>query len=355
MNSRQRVQAALTHQRPDRIPIDFWASSGVYAKIERELSLDRDQFMDRYNVDLRYLQGPRYCGPARPDNRDIWGVERRQIRVEHGRDTETYSEVTHPPLADADTVAALADYPHWPSPDWFDYSGVEEQCNAIHARGRVTVFMGDRLNRIAQLKPAMYLRGMENILMDMVLRPALAEALFARISSFYAAYLTRILESAQGRIDIVLTGDDFGTQRGLLMAPATWRRLLAPGFRTFMRIIREHDAWSMHHTCGSVRALLPDLIEAGLQVLQSLQPEAADMNCMELADEYGQSLCFNGGLSVQQLLPFGTPETIDAAVARLAGRFRNGGYLFGTAHNIQADTPIRNILALVHAYQRHGG
>jgi uroporphyrinogen decarboxylase len=215
--------------------------------------------------------------------------------------------------------------------------------------------MGDRLNRIAQLKPAMYLRGIEQIMLDMAGSPEVAEAIFGRIRRFYAEYLRRILEAARGGVDIVLTGDDFGSQNGPLLSPAMWTRFLAGGFREYVGIIRAHDARSMHHTCGAVAPLVPLMADAGLNVLQSLQPEAMAADLPDLKRRFGARLAFQGGISIQRTMPHGTVAEIRREVeSRVALLAPGGGYILCTAHNVQADCPVSSVEALMQAYHDLG-
>jgi len=355
MDSRERTFLALEHAAGDRIPIDFWASTSMIGKIERSLGLSYGEFLDRYDVDMRYIPGPRYIGPPLEGSRDIWGVERTAIEVQVAGGTESYREVVRSPLAGMERADEIERYPHWPSPDAFDYSVVEQQCDQIRDAGRVVVFMGDRLNRVAQLKPAMYLRGLENTFSDLALCPEIIEAILGKIRAFYLAYLERILEAARGKIDIVLTGDDFGSQKGLLISPDTWRATIAPGFREYVALIKSYGARAMHHTCGSVVEIIPDLIACGLDVLQSIQPDAAGMSLAALKARFGRELCFHGGVSIQRTMPFGTPDTIRAEVRGIAGTIQpDGGYIYCTAHNIQADTSVENVQALLGAYHEYG-
>jgi len=355
MDSRERTYLALEHRPADRIPVDFWASGAMIHRLEAELRTVYDAFLDAYDVDLRYIPGPLYVGPPLAGGCDIWGVRRTSVVVETPHGAETYSEVAKSPLDHLATVDDILRYPGWPSPDAFDYAPVEEQCRRVRDAGRVVVFMGDRLNRVAQLKPAMYLRGIDTILLDLVLRPEMASAVLEKIRLFYLAYLERVLEAAHGLIDIVVTGDDFGAQNGLLISPETWREFLQPGFAEYIRLIHTYGAKAMHHTCGSVVPIIPDMIACGLDVLQSVQPEATGMDLPDLMAEYGDRLCFQGGISIQRTLPFGTPDDVRRAVARIAEAARpRGGYIFGTAHNIQADTPTENVLALMEAYREFG-
>jgi uroporphyrinogen decarboxylase len=355
VDSRERTFLALERRAGDRIPIDFWASGSMIARIESELGLPYKPFLDRYDVDLRYIAGPTYTGPPLEDGRDIWGVKRTRIEVAVPGGTESYSEVAESPLAGMEHLAQIERYAGWPSPDDFDYGVVEGQCDAIRNEGRVAVFMGDRLNRVAQLKPAMYLRGIEQTFADLVLRPEIAEALLGKVRAFYLAYLARILEAARGKIDIVLTGDDFGSQKGLLISPSAWRAYLRPGFAAYIDLIKAHGAVAMHHTCGSVIDLIPEMIACRLDVLQSIQPEAAGMSLSDLKARFGAELCFHGGISIQRTMPFGSPESVRAAVRDLAAVAKpGGGYIFGTAHNVQADTSLENVQALLDAYHEYG-
>ncbi len=355
MDSRTRTFLALERQPADRIPTDFWGSGAMIRRIKAEEGLPYEAFLDRHDIDLRYIPGPRYVGPPLPEGGDIWGVRRRSVDVPTPYGEERYSEVAESPLAGLETPVEIARYAAWPSPDAFDYSVIPAQCRRVREAGRVVCFMGDRLNRVAQLKPAMYLRGIEAILLDLSLRPDLAAAVIERIRAFYTAYLDRVLEAAGGLIDIVVTGDDFGAQNGLLVSPGTWREHLRPGFEEYLCLIAHHGARSMHHTCGSVVAIIPDLIAAGLDILQSLQPEAAGMALPALHATYGDRLAFHGGISIQQTMPFGTPEDVRRAVRTIAEAVAGrGGYIFCTAHNIQADTPMANVRALLAAYREFG-
>lgn len=360
MDSRERTLRAIAHRQVDRIPVDFWGSKGLIRKLEAALGVSYDEFLDAHDVDLRYIAGSDYIGPSlapRADglSPDIWGVLRRTVRIETAGGAEAYDEVAESPLAAAETVEEILAYPGWPSPDWFRYDCIEAQCDAVHARGRAAVFMGDRLNRVAQLKPAMYLRGVERILTDLVIEPGIAHAVLAKIRAFYLAYLERILDAAQGKIDIVLTGDDFGSQRGLLIGPALWDEYLREGFSQYLSLIRSHGVKSMHHTCGAVGPLVPRFIECGLDVLQSLQPEAAGMDLAELRAQTGARIAFHGGISIQNTLPFGSPDDVRREVERIAQAAGNeGGYIFCTSHNLQADVPIANVEALMRAYRDFG-
>ena len=364
MDSRERTFLSLNHEEPDRVPIDFWASWGTRQKIRDIRGESFEEFLDRADVDLRYIEGPRYVGPPLADpsgarDVDIWGVPRVLVQARMhdgtGEFEEPYREVLVSPLAASRSPEEIFEYPGWPSPDWYDYSVIAAQCRRCRDAGRVTVFMGDRLNRIAQFKPAMYLRGTERIFLDLVEAPEIAHALFDRIRGFYLEYTRRILEAAGGGIDILCTGDDFGAQGGPLISPAMWSDFLREGFAAYSALGHAFGVRVMHHTCGAVYDLIPQLIHAGLDILQALQPEAARMDPEGLKQAFGDRLSFMGGVSIQRVLPRGSVAEVRAHVRRLFEAMApGGGFIACSSHNVQADTSLSNIDALLTAYREFG-
>ena len=292
---------------------------------------------------------------GRGSENDIWGVPRIKQIAGEGAAAQSYKSVTHFPLAGITEPSQLDDYQFWPSPDWFDYSLVYEQGKAVHEQGRVAAFMGDRLNRFAQLKPAMYLRGIDQALVDMLAEREIFQAITDRLTRFYNEYLTRILESAHGMIDILVTGDDFGQQQGLLCSVALWEQRLKSGFAGYIKIAHAAGVPVMHHTCGAIYRLLPKFVECGLDILQSLQPGVAEMDFCKIKAEFGDRICCQGGISIQRALPFGTQDDVRAEVReRIETLATAGGYIISTSHNIQGDVPVENVLALIKAYDEFG-
>jgi len=280
-------------------------------------------------------------------------VRRRPRTVTGGSYTWTYQHVVQSPLQAAQTTGDIEAYGRWPSPDWWDYAQLREQCRA-HA-GYAVVNAGDRLDRTAQLKPMMYLRGVEQTYLDLALNPDVAEAIIAHIVVYFLQYNARVFAAAGDAIDIFMMGDDFGTQQGPMMSLETWRRFFRPGFAAFIELAHRHGLRVMHHTCGSVVELIPDFIACGLDILQSLQPQAAGMDLGRLRREFGRDLCFQGGLDIQGVLPHGTPAQVREHVrSQIEAAGREGGYILCTAHNLQPDTPLDNALALFEAYEEFG-
>jgi len=361
MDARERVALALSHKEPDHIPVDYWATPEVNAKLMNHFGFSTlEEVLQHFDVDFRYIDGPKYTGPepevhADGSVEDHWGVPRFRVKVSSGEKAGSYSEVSSYPLEKAVSIEEILDYPKWPSPDFFDYECVRGQVEAAKRSGKVVIFMGDRLNRCALLKPAMYLRGVEQILLDFMLNPGIAECIFQKITEFYLEYARRTFEAAGDGIDIFMTGDDFGAQYGPLISPDMWRDFIRSGFKAFIDLGKQYGYKVAHHTCGSVKPIIPDFIECGLDILNPVQPEVENMDRRELKKMFGNRLCFHGAISIQKTMPFGTPEDIRSEVReRFETLGPNGGFIFCTAHNIQADTSIENIKALFDAYREFG-
>jgi uroporphyrinogen decarboxylase len=354
VNSRERVLTALAHREPDKVPVDFWAMSEVLERLVVATGVrDTEELLQQFGVDLRYEYGPSEAGNAGkacPDGSalDLWGVRRKLVTVGQGASAAKYWEVVHSPLADARTVADIESYAGWPDPAAWDFTAWAASLPERTDCARVIA--GNRLDRTAQLKPAMYLRGPEQILLDLHLNPALAEALFEHIRRYFLDYNRRVFAAAAGRFDVFMMGDDFGTQNGPMMSVEMWRRFFREGFRQYVELAHSFGLKVMHHTCGSVRQLIPDFIDCGLDVLQSLQPQAADMDLAELKREFGRDLALHGSIDLQGPLVHGSPDDVRREVERKTSIGKpGGGFIISTAHNIQPDAPTENILALVQA------
>jgi len=363
MTSRQRVLEAMAFREPDRIPIDFWAVPEVYERLREALgAADTEGVLQKLGADLRYVRGPAGNPPSDPQADsflDHWGV-RRGWRTVYGtrKDGQTYTwrykHLLASPLAAAESVADIERHA-WPDAAQWDYSGVADACRAIRQAGCAVVFGGDRLDRTAQLKAGMYLRGVEQFVCDLVLNPAMAECLLEHVASYYMEYNRRVFEAAEGLIDIFFMGDDMGTQTSTWLSAELYERFFRRRFAAFNELAHRHGIRTMYHTCGRVTPLVGAFVEAGLDILQSLQPAAMGSDLAELKQRFGRRLCFQGGIDIQDVLPHGSPDDVRRHVRHVAKTLGpGGGYLFGTAHNLLPDVPTENILALVEAYHEFG-
>ncbi len=343
LSHRERVQLALQHRATDRVPIAMICSGinePARSEVDRLLRTQRNLTLDQYLAPLIDIKtvGPKYVGPDLPPDTDIWGVHRQSVSFGAG----AYSEIDVHPLAKVKDIALIQSY-CWPSTDWFDYSVLPEQIHHLQSQGEFCL-MASNGNIF---ETAWYMRGFQQMLLDLALNPELAHAIFAPVSEFYVSHFTKILSVARGLIDLVFTADDIAGQNGLLMSLDMWGKHIRPYHARLNRIIHEHGAKVIYHSDGAVMQAVPGLIDMGIDVLQALQFDARDMDPAELKTMYGDRLCFCGGISVQSTLPFGTPEDVRHEVrerVRVLGR--DGGYILGPSHAIQVGTPPENILAL---------
>ena len=343
LNGRERVRLALEHRTTDRVPIAMVCAGlnpPVHAAMETHLRATRDTSVERYlleHVDIVDVSPP-YVGPPLAPGGDIWGVIRRPVSYGSG----AYDEIVRYPLESARSPADLETHA-WPDPAWFDYAAVPGIIRAaMDRRVRATMVSNGNL-----FETSWYMRGFERMLMDLALNPELANAIFERVCSFYCEHFTRVLEAADGGVDLVFTADDIGGQQGLLMSLDMWERNIKPYHERLNRAIHAFGAKVIYHSDGAVMRAVPGLIEMGIDVLQALQFDAAGMDPVVLKENYGDRLCFEGGISVQHTLPFGTAEQVRREVIeRVEVLGRSGGYILGPSHAIQAGTPPENIVAM---------
>ncbi|MDH7570621.1 MAG: uroporphyrinogen decarboxylase family protein [Armatimonadota bacterium] len=192
------------------------------------------------------------------------------------------------------------------------------------------------------------LRGMENLLVDMVEAPAFVDDLLDAITDWNVAVVE---EACRYPIDFVMFGDDWGQQRGLIMGPARWRRFLKPRLERMYGAVKKRGRYVFIHSCGDVDELFPELIEIGLDCFNPFQPEVMDVAALKR--EFGRDLTFYGGVSTQRTLPYGRPEEVRREVEWLCREIgRGGGYICSPAHAVPGDVPLENLLALIEAVQR---
>jgi uroporphyrinogen decarboxylase len=206
---------------------------------------------------------------------------------------------------------------------------------------------------------ALRIRGMEEFLMDLVERPAEAERLLDKVLEVKLQYWTAALEDLGDVVDVLAEGDDFGTQTSPLISPSTFRQVFRPRLAGLVGAMKRAapEAFVFFHSCGSVRGILPDLIEIGVDALNPVQITAAGMEPAALKRDFGRDIAFwGGGIDTQEVLPRGTPEEVREAVRRsVAALASGGGFVFCTIHNIQADVPPENVVAMWEALRECGG
>jgi len=192
------------------------------------------------------------------------------------------------------------------------------------------------------------LRGFENVLMDAVAEPDFFAELLDRLTALYLAFVEY---TADLPVDGILFGDDWGDQRGVIIGPERWRQFLKPRWAKIYAAVHARGKLVLAHSCGSVAEIMPDLIEIGLDVLESVQPEAEGMNPYELKRKWGDKITFWGCLGSQSLIPFGTPAELRCEIRRLKAEMApGGGFILAPAKPLQPETPIENAVAIVESF-----
>nr|MBP8990148.1 uroporphyrinogen decarboxylase [Clostridia bacterium] len=187
------------------------------------------------------------------------------------------------------------------------------------------------------------LRGMENLLMDMVLEPDFVDELLQAILTYHLKVIDIAL---QYDIDGFHFGDDWGQQKGLIMGPSYWRRFIKPVLAVMYDRVKQKNKYISQHSCGDIHEILPDLIDIGLDVYQTVQPEIYDLQTLKR--DFGRHLTFWGGISTQRLLPFGTPEEVRRVTRETIKMMgKGGGYIAAPTHAIPGDVPPENVIALL--------
>lgn len=342
MNSRERVLSALAYEGYDRIPIKHEGTPEVDRMLIDYLGLKNQEQLRRVvGEDFRYVD-PIYIGPELrkfPDGsiEGLWGERYNYLVFGEGK----YLESVYQPFKGIHDLEAL-DRSHFPTADWYDYSTIKAQCEAMDDYCIVAGTPGDMdfINSISRA------RGMEEVLTDLLTDdPVYLEILEARFQFYYQMH-ERILQAAEGRIDIMHSGEDLGNQCGPMISMDIFDRHFAPRFAKYFAMVHGYGARTMMHQCGAVESFIPRMIELGLDILDVVQPTIPEMDIAYLHKKYYGKIAFCGSMCVQTVLPWGKPADVEREVRRRLELFPKGGLILGPTHAIQVGTPVENILAL---------
>ncbi len=341
MKPRERVLRTLNREAVDRPPCDVYVNY-VVKELEEQLKKhfnlqDWQAVLVELGADLRWMRAA-YTGPdlSLPENQDILaGLGSEDVVV--GYADETSARL----LQNAESVADIERF-RFPNPDWFDYSIIPLMCHQYQDYALVAnQGWNPTFCRIAGLA------GIETSLTWLITKPALIEAAVEHIEYYNYEYARRILEAAQGRIDILYTGDDFATQRGPMFNPDLWRRYFKKPLARLCELARSHGARVMYHSCGAIRAYIPDFIEIGIDIVMPVQVRAEGMSPDSVKRDFGDRLSFYGAVDTQDLLPFASPDRVRQEVRHLLDVMgKGGGYILSSSHALLKDVPLQNVLAM---------
>ncbi len=380
MGPRERVIKALNHDIPDRVPIDLGGfQTGIHKKaycelldylgIEDEVTImdpvqqlaqPCERLLQRFHVDIRYVfaHGPEsFKGSIVQNTRDgrLWHDLKDEFGVVWSMpdDQQLYMDISHHPLAEA-TIEDLEDFPFPKGNDPTRFTGIREKARQLRRESPYAISTG--IGGVVY-EICWYMRGLERWFMDMIENPAFCEALLDKTLAFWMDYYRGFLAEIGDLIDVVMIGDDLGGQSGPLFSPEFYRKIVKPRQKKLVNHIKSlSSAKVWYHTCGSVIDYIPDLLDNGIDILNPIQISAKNMDPRELKARYGDRLTFwGGGIDTQHILPFAKPNDIREHVQRNLEIFKpGGGYVFNNVHNIQADVPAENIIALFDAAYEFG-
>ncbi len=337
MTPRERWLAVLRREKPDRVPMDYWATGEATEKLVAHLCCcSVQEAFQRLHIDAPVTVGGRYVGPPLPQGEDVWGVRHQMVQYETG----VYSEPLNHPLAGYTSVEEIEANYRWPSPDWYDHSHI----------AKVVADNPDKPIRGGGSEPFLLyclLRGMEQGMMDLVLNPDMVHYCLGKLFNLAYEDTRRIYEQAPGQVQITYVAEDMGSQESLLFSPKQVKELLLPGMKRMIDLAHEAGAYVFHHSDGAIRTILPTMIEAGIDVLNPIQWRCKGMAREPLKRDFGRQLVFHGGVDNQYTLARGTVDEVRREVEdnlRILGE--DGGYILAPCHNIQAVSPPENIVAM---------
>lgn len=353
MTAKERVRRTFAHEKTDRVTIGYETNGAVHMRVAQALGIPDGNMEAVYRalgVDYRGVGAP-YTGPQLhevPPNRQVdqmEGCRMRWVPNESGG----YWDFCDFPLADAEDE----DFEKFPipDPDNFDYKAAAEYAKS---RSDVACYVGspgvpDVINSNGRIM------GMEDVLCHLITGYEPAMDFINRRADFQLKVMERTLEAAKGYIDFVWLGEDLGTQHTPLINPALYRTTLKPIHKRFADLAKSYNLPVMIHTCGSSSWAYEDFIEIGIDGVDTLQPEAANMSPAYLKATFGSRLCYRGCISTAGPLAYGTVEEVRENVrSTLEIMMQGGGYHFAPTHAIQDNSPTENVIAMYQAAHDFG-
>lgn len=337
MTPKERWLAVLQRKAPDRIPMDYWGTAEITKKVLKHLKVDTVEEMDRIlHIDRPLTVSPKYVGPKLSAGTDIWGIQHSEMSYETG----CYNECAAHPLEKYETVDEIKANYVFPTADLFDYSTIPNQIEGMEHRP----IRGGGSEPFLIYK---YLRGDEQAFIDLLENPEIVHYCMEKMYGFCYENTRRIYEAIPNQVLISYIAEDMGSQEGLMYSPIHIKTYFIPHMKKMTELVHQNDGFVFHHNDGAIRDIIPTMIEAGIDVLNPIQWVCKGMEREGLKKDFGDCLIFHGATENQSILPFGTPNDVRNEVRKnieILGK--GGGYIIAPCHNLQAVSPIENVLAL---------
>lgn len=384
LNSFERVKTALEHKEPDKVPFDLGGSvltgmnAVAYKNLRAYLGLpdkqieicDRIQQLARIDVDIIDLLkvDVKDVDPQDPDNPglskdpvvedgyhtyiDEWGITWK-MPVEGG----IYYDMRSHPLSGMSSLDELRKF-NFPDPvDPGRFRTMKQRADKyVHEEGKAYIL---GRNSAGIFEMALWLKGFEEFFMDLALNPEFAEGLLDIITDIKMKYWEKALDAVGDNVLVISEADDLAAQNSLLVSANMYRQFIKPRHKKLFSYIKskaQNKVYIFYHTCGAVKELIPDLIEAGVDILNPVQVNAKGMDSKELKKLFGKDITFwGGGVDTQHILPHGTPQEVrNETKRRIEDLAPGGGFIFNPVHNVQRDVPPENYMAMWETLQEYG-
>ena len=368
MNSRERVIMALNHKEPDQIPFDLASTpvSGIssvaynnYIKylgrsedntlfdIVQQIINPSEQFLLENGVDTRAVRakgGKSFELVLGEEDGYTYFVDEWGIKWRMPKEGGFYYDMATHPLENAETEEDVDAYNKFLDvSDSARYEGMKKKAEEIYEQGYAVVVNSLSAGMFEMLT---WLMGFESSFTNLALEEGAAVRILDKMLDIKMTYWSNVLDAIGDKVTVCQEADDLGTQMSLLISPDMYRRYIKPRHKELFDMIhKKSDAKVFIHSCGAIRDILPDFIESGVDIVNPVQFNASNMDAAELKKEFGKDLVFwGGGVDTQYALPKGTPQEVEDNVKMMMDILRtDGGFIFNSVHNIQADVPPKNL------------
>lgn len=348
MTSRERVLKTFRFEKVDRLAVDYSANPIVHGKLAQTLGFSPNDYesvfqalgVDYRNIGVRYKGKKLFQDMEGRETHPVYGYRSRWVENPSGG----YQDFCDFPLMDADDEE-IAGFPV-ADPDDFDYEPIDAMLTLYADKALYAGDAGyaDIINATGRVM------GMEQTLVNLFTEDEATLEYIRRRSNMELGILERILEKAKGRIDFLFFGEDLGAQHAPLISPALYKNVIKPFHKQYADLAKAYGLPIMVHSCGYSSWAYDDFIDIGVNAVDTLQPEAANMQPAYLKTRYGHKLSFHGGISTAGPLVTGTADEVYKLVSETAEIYnKGGGYTAAPTHMIQDNTPVENILAMYQA------